>query len=125
MIFINHSNGLIVICIFFPDGTYKALILDFCLSSSCYATMALREILKMDTSSTTHAKLGIYHAAKSTNTDQTEGKEDIKIEETDENTNAEKNIVKTEDNNESGKSLKREGDKIEEIEVEAKKVKSE
>lgn len=44
-----------------PDGQYKALIIDFCLDSSSYATMVLREILKIDTSANVHAKLNKYH----------------------------------------------------------------
>jgi hypothetical protein len=33
-----------------PDGKFKALIVDFCLPSSVYATMALRELLRQETS---------------------------------------------------------------------------
>lgn len=35
---------------FFIDGTFTALIIDFGLSSCCYATMALRELMKINTS---------------------------------------------------------------------------
>ncbi|KAL0112675.1 hypothetical protein PUN28_012147 [Cardiocondyla obscurior] len=40
-----------------PNGKYKALIIEMCLTSSSYATMALREILKNDTSAETQAAL--------------------------------------------------------------------
>lgn len=43
--------------VFFPDGQYKALILEFSLKPSVYATMALRELLKCETSATHHATL--------------------------------------------------------------------
>ena len=39
------------------DAPLLALVLEFTLESSCYATMALREFLKMDTASRHHANL--------------------------------------------------------------------
>lgn len=47
-----------------PGGQYKALIIDMCLNSSIYATMVLREVLKMDTSSAYQTKLNDYHEKK-------------------------------------------------------------
>lgn len=46
-----------------PEGTFKALIVQMTLKSSSYATMALRELLKCDTSSQTHAaQTAAFHA---------------------------------------------------------------
>lgn len=42
-------------------GKYKALIIDMCLTSSNYATMVLREVLKIDTSTASQTKLNDYH----------------------------------------------------------------
>ncbi|XP_024878596.1 pseudouridylate synthase 7 homolog [Temnothorax curvispinosus] len=49
-----------------PNGKNKALIIEMCLKSSSYATMALREILKHDTSAETQAALSAAHDAKNT-----------------------------------------------------------
>lgn len=48
---------LITIYCFLTDGTIKALKIELSLPQSCYATMALREILKIDTSAAYQATL--------------------------------------------------------------------
>ncbi|KAJ8874721.1 hypothetical protein PR048_025587 [Dryococelus australis] len=41
-----------------PDGEYKALVVEFMLPPSCYATMALRQVMRQDTSAGFQANLG-------------------------------------------------------------------
>lgn len=48
---------LIIVYFFLTDGTIKALKIELSLPQSCYATMALREILKIDTSAAYQATL--------------------------------------------------------------------
>lgn len=52
-----------------PDGKNKALIIEMCLKPSSYATMALREILKNDTSAETQAALSAAQDAENTQLD--------------------------------------------------------
>lgn len=88
-------------------GAHKALVLDFKLPQSTYATMLLRELLKSDTSTATQIKL--QNAAKESNKTETkvsesdrskdEDKEDLKRkadEEADENEECKKSKIEQE-----------------------------
>ncbi|KAF4519801.1 hypothetical protein B566_EDAN006815 [Ephemera danica] len=55
---------------YLEDAKFRALILDFCLPSSAYATMALREVLKCDTSVRHQTTLNSYSAAPTESADQ-------------------------------------------------------
>lgn len=62
---------------FFPDGMEKALIIEMCLKSSTYATMALREILTGDTSAEAQAALSASYNTKTLQSSATVGEEII------------------------------------------------
>ncbi|XP_056631358.1 pseudouridylate synthase 7 homolog [Diorhabda sublineata] len=45
------------------DGKYKAVIMEFTLFTCHYATMLLRQIMKVDTATSVHSKLNDYHVS--------------------------------------------------------------
>ncbi|XP_072401441.1 pseudouridylate synthase 7 homolog [Diabrotica undecimpunctata] len=64
------------------DGKYKALIMEFALPPCAYATMVLRQIMKVDTATNVHSKLNDYHQEKTTaNTSSVKAESDLMVEE--------------------------------------------
>ncbi|KAL3280844.1 hypothetical protein HHI36_004073 [Cryptolaemus montrouzieri] len=69
-----------------PDGKYKALIIEVSLDSSSYATMALRELMKIDTSPSAQVKLNGYGSSKNKKISLTNDGSEDKFETIDANT---------------------------------------
>lgn len=61
-VFVYLLNTIFFLPFSYSDGKYKALVIEFSLSSASYATMVLREVLKCHTSSSSQSKLNNYDA---------------------------------------------------------------
>lgn len=88
------------------EGTFKALIIQMSLKSSSYATMALREVLKCDTSSQTHAaQSAAFHEAHEKNEEAKRNEEQQQPgSETDENARRVENLKLKDRNSDEDKT---------------------